>query len=165
MLWLLVACIAAKCEQYATQETCLDNCWCAWRTGLWQQPDACIPFSAAGDCNTGDGVICVDNESHACYVADAAILFVKVVLFVLALVMSAALGLCVICIVVLLTDCVIRAIREELKRRELEQWITYANIAGTAFLVIAVAFVVLTVLFYVFSWVFHMASMLYESSF
>ena len=136
-----------------------------WRTGLWQQPDACISFSAAGDCNTGDGVICVDNESHACYVADAAILFVKVVLFLLALGMSAALGLGVLCIVVVLTDCVIRAVHEELRRRELEHWIAYGSAAGTAVLVIAVAFVVLTVLFHVVSWVFHVLSMLYESSF
>ena len=168
-LCLLIACIVAKCDQYATKETCLDNCWCAWRSGSWQHPDACISFSSADECDYDHGVVCVDNESSVCYLGDTLILLTKVGLFLIVLGVSLILLLGVICIIVFVVGSICHIVQEELKRRELEHWITYVKIVAGVLIGIVMLCVVLTGVFHiieiVLTWTFHMIKMLYESTF
>lgn len=157
-LCLLITYIVSKCDQYATKETCIDNCWCAWRSGLWQHPDACISFSSADECDYEHGVICVDNESRICYFADAFILLIEVMLFLSTLGCGLILILGVICIILFLIGDLFHTIQKELEQRELKHWITYINIVAITLIVILILFVVLT-------GTFHMIKMLYESTF
>lgn len=165
-LCLLFSCIFAKCDQYTTKETCIDNCWCLWRGGSWKYPDACIqPGDPAQSCGYGTGGNCWDNEGTACYVADFLILLFEIGLFLLGIGGSVILAVGTLVVIILLITGLFNIISEEMKRRNLEHWLTYGEIA-ISYAVTAVGIIFCVgILFVVLRAVFHVISMLYESNF
>lgn len=153
---LLIVCVVTKCNQYSTKETCINNCWCMWRSGSWQYPDACI--SPKEECGYGTGGNCWDNEGAICYAADALILLTQTGLFLSALACSLLLGFGVISTIFLIIGKVFSVIIDEMKRRELEHWIAYGIIAIAVLSVIVILFIILMMAF-------HIINMLYESTF
>ena len=149
---LLIVCVVTKCNQYSTKETCINNCWCMWRSGSWKYPDACI--SPKEECGYGTGGNCWDNEGAICYVADALILLIQTGLFLSALGCSLLLAFGVIIIILW----AIGKVFDEMKRRELEHWITYGMIAVAVLCMVVILFITLRVAF-------HFINMLYESTF
>lgn len=111
---LIVVMVAANCGTYETQATCLDNCWCRWRTevGYYNyenvfvvtHPSACV--SDIKDCHYGTGAKCYWNNSTKCtvfsFVITAATILLAIVLFILAAIVFVA-------VVVLVSACLDRS--------------------------------------------------------
>jgi hypothetical protein len=163
---VLISCIAAMCEQYTTKEACLSNCWCFWRSELWQHPDACFPISAAQqECNYKTGVVCSDNESTICYVGDYFILLFKVGIFLIGSAGTILLFLAVVVLILFVIGKMLGAFQEEMTRRHLEHWITYGSNVLAVIVWFFIICVVLKIVYVVLTMALDMIDMLYESKF